>query len=171
MSKPDDQPMIRFGGEWIPACDAWKKMETATVVVEHIERFNDRFPDLSSHRTRDVVPLVRQRLKDVELRIPRAAESPDLSEVATRLLENLTPDDVLDTLADEYDKPMGIDQLVQMVGDKVYLRALLREARDFEMNRISPEQNAQLWNELGRPAPGGGLWSTRKVKELLASKD
>ena len=36
------------------------------------------------------------------------------------------------------------------------------------MNRISAEQTAQLWNDAGRPAPGGGLWSSKKIAVLLA---
>jgi hypothetical protein len=25
-----------------------------------------------------------------------------------------------------------------------------------------------LWNDAGRPAPGGGLWTARKISELLS---
>ncbi|MCB1798452.1 MAG: hypothetical protein KDI67_06165, partial [Gammaproteobacteria bacterium] len=67
---PAEEPMICFGGEWIPAHDVWKKMETTTVVVDAIARFNEHFPHLASADTRNVVPLVRQRLKDVTLRMP-----------------------------------------------------------------------------------------------------
>ena len=164
----DDEPMIQFGGEWIPAHEAWKKMETATVVVEHIERFNDNFPHLSNHRTRDVVPLVKKRLKNVELRIPTRKEGPDIAGIALELLETMAPDDVLDALAEQHDTQLSVDQLIQLVGDQPYMKALQREAKEFEMNRISPDQTAQLWNEMGRPAPGGGLWSENKISELLA---
>ncbi|MDJ0739264.1 MAG: hypothetical protein QNJ91_06080 [Gammaproteobacteria bacterium] len=169
-ANPDDaqEPLIRFGDAWIPAHDAWKKMETATVVVDRIDRFNENFPQLSSHRTRDVVPLVRRRLKNVELRMPRPAEQPDIAAIASGLLETLSPDDVLDALAERHASEMGLDQLIQLVGERPYLDALGREAGDFAMNRISPEQTAQLWNELGRPAPGGGLWSAGKIQSLLA---
>ena len=166
--EPEDQPMIRFAGEWVPAHDVWQKMETVTVVVEHIQRFNERFPHLSSHETRNVVPLVRQRLKEIELRLPSKEDLDDISRIAIRLLNAGSVDDALDTLAAEHDLEIGLEQLVQVAGEKAYMGALQREAKDFAANRITPEQNAQLWNELGRPAPGGGLWSPTKIITLLA---
>jgi hypothetical protein len=170
-SKPDtsdDEAVILFGGEWIPACEAWKKMETATVVVEQIDRFNENFPDLASRATREVVPLVRQRLKNIELRMPVKAELPDLGGVASELLTTLPPEDVLDVLAEKHGMQVDILGLIQLVGDNAYIAALTREGREFEMNRISHDQTAQVWNELGRPAPGGGLWSAKKVEALLS---
>lgn len=163
----DDAPMIRFGGEWIPAHEVWKKMETANVVVDAIARFNEHFPHLSSADTRNVVPLVRQRLKDVELRMPRKSELPDLGVVAAELLAAMSPEDVIDVLSEKHGAAISLSQLVQLVGDQAYREALQREAREFEMNLISPDQTAQLWNDAARPAPGGGLWTTRKVAELL----
>ena len=168
MSQPTDEPMIRFAGEWIPAHDAWKKMETATVVVDHIDRFNTDFPHLSSPRTRDVVPLVRRRLKDIELYLPRKIEYADIAPDAIRMLATTSPEDVVDALAEQFDTPLSLDQLIQIAGEKAYLGALQREAVEFDANRISAEQTSQLWNELQRPAPGGGLWSAKKGQHLLA---
>lgn len=164
-----EEPMICFGGEWIPAHDVWKKMETTTVVVDAIARFNEHFPHLASADTRNVVPLVRQRLKDIELRMPtRNSELPDLSGVATELLRAMPAEDVIDTLHDKHGVTLTLGQLIQLVGDKAYIEALRHEAAEFEMNRISAEQTAQLWNDAGRPAPGGGLWSGKKIAMLLA---
>ena len=154
----DEQPMIRFAGVWVPAHEVWKRMESATVVVEHIERFNSNFPQLSSEKTRDVVPLVRRRLKEIELRMPH---------IAAELLRSKTVDETLDTLADEHGVELGVEQLVHVAGEESYLNSLQREARDLRNNRVSPEQSAQLWNEQGRPAPGGGLWSPTKILKLL----
>lgn len=164
---PDQEPMIRFGGKWIPAHDAWKKMESATVVVEHIKRFNETFPHLSSHSTREVVPLVQRRLRDIELHMPARYTAPDLTNIAADLLDSLSPEDALQTLAERHGAELAIDQLITLVGEQAYLSCVQREGRDFEMNRISADQTAQIWNELGRPAPGGGLWSAKKVCALL----
>ena len=71
--EPQEQPTIRFGDDWLPAHEAWGKLETANAVADTIDRFNERFPQLASRETRDVVPLVRQRLKDIELRMPEKA--------------------------------------------------------------------------------------------------
>ena len=171
MSGPSDndeeEPTIRVGNDWIPARDAWKKMETATVVVEAIDRFNENFPHLSSPDTRDVVPLVRQRLKNIQLKLPKRVEGPDFPGEAAKLLESLSPEDVIDVLADKHGLELDLMQLVQMVGESAYIGALGREAVEFQLNRISTDQTAQLWNDARRPAPGGGLWTTQKVEGLL----
>lgn len=163
----DEAPMIRFGGEWLPAHAVWQKMETVNVAVDAIHRFNENFPELASDATRSVVPLVRQRLKDIELRMPRKDGNADLAAVAAELLQSLPPEDVLDCLRDRHGVEMGLAQLIQLVGDRSYRAALVREARELEANLISPDQTARLWNDAARPAPGGGLWSARKIAELM----
>lgn len=167
----DEQPMIRFAGVWIPAHEIWTRLESATVVVEHIHRFNERFPHLSSEQTRSVVPVVRRRLKEIELRMPKSAEPvDDISDIAARLLETLTVEEALTALAEEHGVPLSVQQLAQIAGAEPYTSALRREGSDLKTNRVSPEQTAQLWNEQGRPAPGGGLWSPTKVIKLLGSE-
>ncbi len=170
MSDDDfEDPMIRFGGRWVPAHEVWKKMETATVVAEAIERFNLGFPKLSSTETRKVVPLVRQRLKNIELRMPaKDTEKANLTPLITDLLDKQTPEDTLDILEHEHGVKISMEQLIKLAGDRNYVDSLVREAELYEDNRISPEQTAQLWNDSGRPAPGGGLWTPDKVEKLLS---
>jgi len=162
-----DEPVIRFGGEWVPAHAVWKKMETTTVVVDAIDNFNEQFPHLATDITREVVPTVRERLKQVEVRMPRKSELPDLSDVAAGLLGAMSPEDALETLSREHGTEMDMQQFIQLAGEQAYLEALYREAAEFADNRISPDQTSQLWNDLGRPAPGGGLWTEKKVQGLL----
>ncbi len=162
------EPMIRFGDQWIPAHDVWKKMETATVVTDAIDRFNTGFPQLATADTRSIVPLVRQRLKDIQLRMPKSdAESPDIGPLAKELLDAMSPEDAIEVLQEKHEVEIELGQLIQLVGETKYLDSLAREAGDFELNRISPKQTAQLWNEASRPAPGGGLWSEEKIQKLL----
>lgn len=161
------EPMIRFGGQWIPAHDLWNKMETANVIADAIERFNEKFPYLSSADTRDVVPLVRQRLKDIDLRMPGKDNRPDLTPIALRLLESMAPEDVIEVLLENHDTALDMVQLIQLVGEEAYLGSLSREAHEFSLNLISPDQTAELWNETSRPAPGGGLWTGKIVSQLL----
>lgn len=167
-NEKDQEPMIRFGSEWLPAHTVWQKMETVNVAVDAVQRFNEQFPDLASEATRSVVPLVRQRLKDIELRMPPKDVMADLAAMAVDLLCALSPEDVVDTLRDQHQVDITLTQLIQLVGDRAYRGALVREAHEFEMNRISPEQTASLWNDAGRPAPGGGLWTAKKIAELMA---
>ena len=168
MTDEPQEPVIRFGDDWIPAQQAWKKMTTASAVVDAIDRFNNAFPHLSTPNTRSVVPVARQRLKDVELRIPIEYRRPDLSGIVSDLLENMSPEDAIDMLRDQYDADLSMHQLIQLAGESAYQGALAREAREFKLNRISTEQTAVLWNDSARPAPGGGLWSAKKVEKLLA---
>ncbi|MCG6966058.1 MAG: hypothetical protein LJE59_06085 [Chromatiaceae bacterium] len=172
MSKPknssdQDQPSIQFGGEWLPAHEVWKKMQTTTVVVDAIDRFNTRFPELASANTRDVVPLVRGRLKDIALRMPYKGGQQDIARHAAQLLDAMSPEDAIEALEEHHGTRLDIVQLVQLAGEKAYCEALIREAGEFQLNRISLDQTAQLWNQAGRPAPGGGLWSVKKVEALL----
>lgn len=165
--KQPEQPMIRFGGEWVPTQEVWNKMETANVVADVIERFNNNFPQLSNADTRDVVPLVRQRLKDVELRIPRKEKSPDLGAIAAQLMDSMPPEEVIEVLAEKHDAQLDILQLIQLAGEEHYVKVLRREAGEYRLNLISADQTAQLWNDLARPAPGGGLWTDDKINALL----
>ena len=167
--KPAD-PMIRFGGEWVPAHEVWEKMETATVVVATIDHFNEHFPDLSTKETRDVVPLVQQRLKQIELRMPpRDGGLPDLGPLANELLDEHSPEGALAAMRERHGVQLELQHLIQLAG-QAYVGALTREATEFEANRVLPEQTAELWNDSGRPAPGGGLWTAAKVNRLLHSK-
>ena len=159
--------MIRFGGRWIPAHDLWAKMETANVVADAIERFNAQFPELSNAGTRDVVPLVRQRLKDIDLRMPRDPQLPDAAPIAIDLLKRMSPEDVVETLREQHNIETDVAQLIQLAGEEAYIAALVREAHEFALNMVSTDQTARLWNDTTRPCPGGGLWSARKIQDLL----
>ena len=129
-----------------------------------------KLTELASATTRDVVPLVRQRLKDIELHMPYKGSQADLAELAVNLLSSMSPEEVIDTLEQEHGARIGIVDLIQLAGDAAYRAALSREATEYELNRISPQQAADLWNDLGRPAPGGGLWNAAKVQALLLLK-
>jgi len=162
----DEDAMIQFGGEWLPAEDVRKKMQTTTMVVDAIDRFNGEFPHLATASTREVVPLVRQRLKEIKLRMPYPGQQQDLAEYAAGLLAILSPEDVIDSLAERHGEHLDMMQLIQLAGEQPYLLALSREAAELEQNMVSPEQTSQLWNDLARPAPGGGLWNADKVVAL-----
>ena len=162
----DENAMIQFGGEWLPAEDVRKKMDTTTLVVDAIDRFNSEFPHLATTSTREVVPLVRQRLQAIRLRMHYPGQQQDLAEYAVDLLAILSPEDVIEALAERHGEHLDMLQLIQLAGDQPYLLALSREAGELEQNMVSPEQTSQLWNDLARPAPGGGLWNADKVVAL-----
>ena len=161
------EPMIRFGESWLPAHQLWHKMEIANMAADAIERFNANFPHLASAETRDVVPLARRHLQGIEVHMPSSDVQPELAGIARGLLESMSPEDVAETLRDKYAAQLDLPQLIQLVGEAAYSEALSREAHRCVLNRVSPEQTAALWNEAGRPAPSGGLWTAAKITRLL----
>jgi len=162
-----EEPEIRFGEAWIPAHQAWKKMEIASTTADFIERFNQKYPHLSCELTRSVVPEVRHRLKNVEVRTGQPKQQPDIVKVAGELLLTLSPEEVVDRIEAEFGEAMTLNELIALAGEESYQQAMQREAHDFAANRISADQTAQVWNEMGRPAPGGGLWSKAKVEYVM----
>ena len=83
----------------------------------------------------------------------------------------MPPEDVIEVLRDKYETEVDMAQLIQLAGQEAYVSALGREAKEFALNLISPEQTAELWNDSTRPAPGGGLWSAKIVQDLLDPAD
>lgn len=167
MNHDEEEPLIQCGGEWVPAHEVWSKIETLQSVATAIERFNEEFPELSTLTTREVVPIVRDRLKKVQLRMPHRSTPANSQAIASALLQTLPPEDVITQLQQQHGIEIDLVQLIHLVGEHPYRSALEREAVELHQNRISAEQMAQLWNDSRRPAPGGGLWSAAKIEELL----
>lgn len=160
--------MIKVAGEWLPAHKVWAKMEFVSELTDIVERFNTRFPTLSTENSRDVVPVVRRRLKDIALHIPRSAQiPPDLAEFVVESLAHMTPEEVVEQLQEQHGETISVRDVITLAGETAYVEALAREASEYQANRILPEQTAQIWNDMARPAPGGGLWSAKKVEQLL----
>ncbi len=160
--------MIQLDGKWVPAHEAWAKMEVASEAADAIECFNRKFPNLSTDSTREVVPVVRQRLKDVQLRMPKKPQdAPDLGPVAFDLLARMSPEEAVESIQRDFDQALSLLDLISLAGEEAYLASLAREADEYRVNAILPEQTAQIWNEMKRPAPGGGLWTSKRVDEIL----
>ncbi len=159
------EPVIRVGDGWIQAHHLAQPLHTANRAADAIERFNTAFPHLASTETRTVVPLARRHLKEIELRIPRRA--PDLARIARGLIDAMSPEDVTEVLGDKYATELDLAGLIGLIGEAAYLRALAREAKQFALNQVSPEQTADLWREAARPVPGGGMWSAARIRDLL----
>jgi len=164
-----EETQIRFGDHWIPAHKALEKMETIASVTDRIDQFNKNFPNLSSKLTRSVVATARVRLDNYELRNPSEKVPVDLALVAIDLLSHMDPESVVEELDREHNQTFNLRELIGLVGEEHYLSALRREAIEFQENRILPAQTAEIWGEMSRPAPGGGLWNQKKVETLILS--
>ena len=124
------EPVIRFGGEWIPAHDLWEQDGDDQRHRERaIERFNKEFPHLTSSHSRDVVPLVRQRLKDIDLRMPDEDAQPDLAQVGSGCWNPCHPNRPSRFCATSTTPQMDIAQLINWPAKAAYVSALLRARR------------------------------------------
>ena len=86
---------------------------------------------------------------------------------AAELIEQYLVDDVLDKLISEFDREIDFYGLIDLCGRDKYIAALRREAIELKQNFISPEQTADLWNGLGKPAVGGDRWNAKAVSVLM----
>lgn len=117
-----------------------------------IENWRGRFP------AQDAGMAVEQiQLNDEEM----------LPKVASELLEIHQMEDVLEMLSERFSIDADYDLLISLVGKEGYKGALCREADEMINHAISTEQIADLWNSLGKPGPGGQLWTSELITSLL----
>jgi hypothetical protein len=159
---------ILFGGEEIPAYQAWDKLEVAKEALEVLARFNDKWARLATRQTEEAEEEVRKRLGSIEVLLPAPPrKDPDMSDKARAMLLSMTPEEAIDVLASEHNMDCDINGLIHLAGTDAYLQSLANEAVLFQQNAILPEQIANLWNEAHRPAPGKPFWDRFDVERLL----
>jgi hypothetical protein len=154
--------------------------------ADQLDRLNQTYPNLASEFTRDAVEEFRRLpiiLHQTHKKEPHStsstkqefAEETDntnkddqkLIETAQELLAIHSFDDVLDILQTEHGVTLNLAQLVNLVGNNIYLVALRREAHEFQANAISIPQIAQLWSDLERPPIGDSAWTATSVSMIL----
>ncbi|MES9858261.1 MAG: hypothetical protein ABW166_16920 [Sedimenticola sp.] len=92
----------------------------------------------------------------------------NIRELAIDLLGKSGLEDTQDILLSKHNVEMSMPKLAHIVGRDVYISELRKDALKLLANKISYEQIATLWNELGRPALGGHpKWSGRNVSILV----
>jgi hypothetical protein len=145
---------------------------TAREAIGHLRRITRDFPHLATKSVRvalenwnedmfrkgELILVQKQRAK---------AEQDAMEKRAIELIENNLTDDVLDMLNQEFPKDLDYSDLVDMVGKDRYIAALTREAVELQVNSISPEQAAELWNASGKPPVGGDHWTAAGVEVLM----
>ena len=164
-----EEPVVKIAGQWVPTHRIWKMLETVNTATDLVERFNQQNPDHASSITTDAVTAVRERLKALDMSLPKSQDEKmrDLAEIARKLLETMPPEDVLGLLEQEHNLEADLKGLITMVGADAYHDSMRREAEEYVANMITPDQIAELWNEGQRPSPNGGLWSENLVKKTF----
>lgn len=144
--------------------------------ASQLEHLNDSYPQLATTATLQSVEQWRGRnepstlIEEPTEAATRAAETPsepiDMREVAVKLVAEHSVEDALELLFEQHRIELTLPELVHLIGRKVYVTTLKRDLQELLKNAISYEQIANLWNDLERPAPGNGAWSSRSVSLL-----
>jgi hypothetical protein len=145
---------------------------TAREAIGHLRRITRDFPHLATKPVRvaleswdedmfrkgELILVQKQRAK---------AEQDAMEKRAIELIEGNFADDALDMMNKEFPKHIDYFDLIDLVGKDRYIAALTREAVELQVNCISPEQAAELWNSSGKPPVGGDHWTATGVEVLM----
>jgi len=142
-------------------------IETAREAVSQLKRLTHDFPRLSTRHVKLAIETWKKGeliwLEKERKRLERSA----LEMRAQELIEDHLVDDVLDRLIAEFNREIDFYGLIDLCGRDKYIAALRREAIELKQNFVSPEQTADLWNGLGKPAVGGERWNAKAVSVLM----
>jgi hypothetical protein len=146
-------------------------IEAADEAVEHLRHLRKRYPALVSTHVREAIDnwdSSQFKRGDLEF-IEAGAKAPmedALAAAAIDMIQVHQLEDVMEMLSEEFSVEVDYEMLIRLVGGERYVKALKQEAIDLKLNKVSYEQTADLWNSMGKPAPGGGPWSARSVSQL-----
>lgn len=159
---------IKIAGMDIPVHLAWKKIEVLNTAADHLDRLNEEYPHLSTKFSCEILPIVRQRLRDSvsDVAAPKRIDD-NYIDFLKEQIKSQSPEDCIDNLRSAYNVDINLSDLIYHVGEDNYIDAMIREAELYRDNKISPDQTAELWNDLQRPAPGKTHWTTTDVENLL----
>lgn len=170
----EKKTFIKIAGMDIPIHLAWKKITVLREASDVLDRLNEKYPKLSSDFTQDILPIVKHRLDSaIGEYTPPPELSTDFIEYLKQKIKTHAPEDCIDLLFREKNIEINLNDLVNAIGSPLYLAALKREAESDEyiQNKIAPEQIAQIWNDMKRPAPGKDHWVTKDVEKLLGENN
>lgn len=169
MDNNKGKTVIRIAGVDVPVHLAWKKIESLNTGADLLEKLNEKYPQLASEFTHEVIPIVRQRITETiaDVRPPPKADV-GLLEFLLDKLATEDPLEVVDMAKQEKGVEISLEDLVYLVGEKTYMDAMTKQASLYFDNKIAPDQIATLWNQAALPAPGKQHWIEADVKLMLA---
>ena len=169
MSDTSTQTVIRIAGIDIPIHLAWDKIETLNTSADLLDRLNQKYPHLATEFTHGITTIVRERIAKSlgEIKPPPKKEVHLVEFLLDKLAAGHDPLDILDMTKQEKEMDITLEDLVYLVGEKAYMEAMTRQAKEYHENRILPEQIADLWNQVLMPAPGKQHWTKADIEKLL----
>jgi hypothetical protein len=147
-------------------------IETAREAISQLKRLTHDFPQLSTRHVKQAIETWNEDMfKKGEIvwleKQRKRMERDAMEKRAAELIEDHMTDDALDMLMKEFDKEIDFYGLMDLCGRDGYIAALRREAMELKENCISPEQTAELWNSVDKPAVGGDHWNAKAVSVLM----
>ncbi len=140
--------------------------------VDHLDRLNREYPHLACDVTTQAVVDMRKLFDNPPELTPRDEKatktSPEIQALARKLLSEMPLEDAMAALLRQGHRIETPEQMIDTVGNRDYIAALRREAREFQDNALSLEQISSLWNDLKRPALGDDHWTARSISLLLS---
>lgn len=146
-------------------------LDVAREAVDKLKRLSKEYPHLTTQTVRHALDtwdedLFRRGELIWEERQRVLAEKSAVEQRVLELIETHHVDDAIDIINSEFGKDIDYNDLIDIVGRELYIDALSREAVELQMNSISAEQTADLWNACGRPTVGGERWNEVAVSVL-----
>ena len=168
MAEEEKTTFVKIAGMEIPIHLAWKKIEVLNTSADVLERLNNQYPHLASDFTHDIVPITRERMKTSvgDARPPKKI-SEDIEAFLKEKIEEYYPGDIVEMVAREKNVDITMEDLLYYVGEQSYMASMERQAMEYQMNKISPQQTAELWNMEALPAPGKQHWTEKDIRKLL----
>jgi hypothetical protein len=146
-------------------------LDAARDAVDKLKMLSKEYPHLTTQPVRHAIDtwdedLFRRGELIWEEHQRFLAEKSALELRVLELIETHLVDDAIDIINSEFGKDISYYDLIDVIGRERYIDALSREAVELQMNSISAEQTADLWNACGRPTVGGERWNETAVLVL-----
>jgi hypothetical protein len=168
MAAEEKNTFVKIAGIEIPIHLAWKKIEVLNTGADLLERLNKQYPHLASDFTHDIVPITRDRMKaSVGDARPPKKISEDIEAYLKEKINEAYPADIVDMVGREKNLDITMEDLLYYVGEENYMKSMERQAHEYQANKISPQQTAELWNMEALPAPGKQHWTENDIRKLL----
>lgn len=169
MSENSTNTVVRIAGIDIPIHLAWNKIEVLNTGADLLDMLNEKYPHLATEFTHGITSIVRERISETlgDIKPPPKKEVHLIEFLLEKLAAGIDPLDIIDMAQQEKNVEMTLEDLVYLVGEDAYMDAMKKQAIEFHMNKILPEQIADLWNQADMPAPGKQHWVRKDVERLL----
>jgi hypothetical protein len=147
-------------------------IETAREAIAQLKQLSCDFPHLSTPHVKLAIETWNDEMfqKGEIIWLEKQRKREERSAIESRsaqLIEDHLTDDVLDMLMQEFETEIDYHGLMDLCGRDKYIAALRREAIELKDNCVSPEQTAELWNSVDKPAVGGDRWNAKAVSVLM----